>query len=251
MGGTAPAGTGCQNDTPCTGGGSCQPTVAPGSCVDKPNCLFGPPLPIPNGGLGTCVINTIGSDASGSIMPLTGDAQVTLPLRSHTFIKQASQPENKPCPTCESGVCVGGQRDGLACTTTSTTALTTIDCPPLADGSSYLPEFQVNLQKLTTGTSSKTNAGGIFCPGQQTFSAFGTQNRLFRPDNDPVNPPIKFVTLSETGSPAGDLTTNTANPATLAAVFCIPATGSPIIDGAADLPGPGATSLPGTVQILP
>lgn len=250
------AGASCVTDNdasmPCSaGGGTCQPTIAPGSCVDTPNCLFGPPLPIPNGGLGTCVVNTIGTDASGSIMPTTGDAQVTLPLRSHTFVKPGTQPDDKPCPTCEAGVCVGGQRDGLACTTTSTGELTTIDCPPIADGGSYLPEFQVNLQKLTTGTSSKTNVNGIFCPSQQTFSAFGTQNRVFRPDGDPLNPPIKIVTITENGSPAGDVTDHAAHAATLAAAFCIPATGNGLIDGAADLPGPGAVSLPGTVQILP
>ena len=37
----------------------------------------------------------------------------------------------------------------------------------------------------------------------------------------------------------------------LAAVFCIPETGNGLIDGAADLAGPGAVSLPGSVQILP
>ena len=37
---------------------------------------------------------------------------------------------------------------------------------------------------------------------------------------------------------------------TLASVFCIPATGNGLIDGAADLPGPGATSLPGTLELL-
>jgi hypothetical protein len=251
------AGASCVTDNdasnPCSaGGGTCQPTTAPGSCVDKPNCLFGPPLPIQNGGLGTCVVNTIGSDASGSVNPSTGDAQVTLPLRSHTFIKAATQPDEKPCPTCESGVCVGGQRDGLACTTTSPTELTTIDCPPIADGGSYLPEFQVNLEKLTTATSSKTDAGGIFCPNQQTFSAFGGQNQaLGRTPGDPTNPPIKITNITENGLNPGALTDNMPHVARLAAVFCIPATGNGLIDGAADLPGPGAVTLPGNVQIIP
>jgi len=233
-------------DCPMTGANG---SVADGSCVDKPNCLFGPPLPIENGGLSTCVVNTIGEDASGSIMPATGDAQVTLPLRSHTFIRPIN--DTTPCPTCVNNLCVGGQRDGQACTTTSPGALTTIDCPPLATGGAYLPEFRVKLDKLTTGTSTKTNPDGLFCPAQRTFSAFGGQNQTFRPVGDPTNPPIKIVTITETGSPAGDLTDNQPHAARLGAVFCIPETGNGLIDGAADLAGPGAVSLPGTVQILP
>jgi hypothetical protein len=222
--------------------------VAPSSCVDKPNCLFGPPLPIVNGPLSTCVVNTFGTSASGSLVKTTGAAQVNLPLRSHTFLTGNS---TAPCPQCISNLCVGGARAGLACTTTSTQQLTTIDCPPSPDGGAYLPEFQVNLEKLTTGTSSKTNPDGIFCPDQKTFSAFGTQNRGLRPDGDPTHPPIKIVTISQTGSPAGDVTDNLTHATTLAAVFCIPATGNGLIDGAADLAGPAAVSLPGTMQILP
>jgi hypothetical protein len=36
---------------------------------------------------------------------------------------------------------------------------------------------------------------------------------------------------------------------TLASTFCIAATGNGIVDGAADLPGPGAVSLPGTFVV--
>jgi hypothetical protein len=262
------------NDCPMTGPGN---TVAAGSCVDKPNCLFGPPLPIENGPVSTCVVNTIGDTPGGSLNKTSGTAQVTLPLRSHTFIR----PPNDvfPCPQCKktcagggndgnncdtdndcpSGTCTGanectaGPRAGMACATTSVaaTGLTTIDCPPSAAGGAYLPEFSVNLVKLTTGTSSKSNADGLFCPNQRTFSAFGGQNRNVRPDGDPNTPPIKIVEISESGSPAGDLSDNLAHTATLAAVFCIPETGNGLIDGAADLAGPGAVSLPGSVQILP
>jgi hypothetical protein len=36
---------------------------------------------------------------------------------------------------------------------------------------------------------------------------------------------------------------------TLASVFCIAKTGIVLVDGAADLPGPGAVSLPGTYNV--
>jgi len=38
---------------------------------------------------------------------------------------------------------------------------------------------------------------------------------------------------------------------TLASVFCIPDPGNFVIASAANLPGPGATSLPGTFTVLP
>ena len=51
------------------------------------------------------------------------------------------------------------------------------------------------------------------------------------------------------GTPAGDVTDKLEHPATLGGVFCIPPTYDPIIDSAANLPGPGAVSLPGSSQL--
>ena len=128
----------------------------------------------------------------------------------------------------------------MACTTTSSVSMTTIDCPPSPDGGSYLPEFNVTLSPLTTGLGKKQNAGGIFCPAQQTKSAFGTQAASVKRN---------IVEIQETGVAAGDITDGLTHASTLGAVFCIPATGNGLIDGAADLAGPGAVSLPGTVQL--
>ena len=51
------------------------------------------------------------------------------------------------------------------------------------------------------------------------------------------------------GSPvAGGLDT-TPKAGTLASAFCIPTTGSVVIDGAANLPGPGGTTLGGLLQL--
>ena len=86
---------------------------------------------------------------------------------------------------------------------------------------------------------------GNFCPGQSNttstttgFSgAFGFGNA---------------ECIQETGSSAGDLTDGAVHMgAVLASVFCIPATGSVAIDGAADLPGPGGITLPVNTQALP
>jgi len=85
----------------------------------------------------------------------------------------------------------------------------------------------VNLAPLTTGTVSRTAAGGGFCPGQNNVGAFGqpTAQRI-----------------QETGLPAGDLSDNAPHASHVASVFCVPATGNGAVDGVADLPGPGAFS---------
>ena len=58
-------------------------------------------------------------------------------------------------------------------------------------------------------------------------------------------------TITETGSPAGDLTDWLPHPSTLASIFCIQPTFNATVDAAGDLPGPGAVTLQGAAQILP
>jgi len=45
------------------------------------------------------------------------------------------------------------------------------------------------------------------------------------------------------------LADRTARASTLVTVFCIPPTFNGLIDGSADLPGPGALALTGTLQL--
>ena len=54
-------------------------------------------------------------------------------------------------------------------------------------------------------------------------------------------------TIRQTGSPllGGPSLFST----TLAGNFCIPATGTPLIDSAIDLPGPGTISVPGQISV--
>jgi hypothetical protein len=58
-------------------------------------------------------------------------------------------------------------------------------------------------------------------------------------------------TIVEDGAPGGDLTDGNPHAATLSSVFCIPPAFNAIVDSAGGLPGPGATALPGTIQLLP
>jgi hypothetical protein len=53
-------------------------------------------------------------------------------------------------------------------------------------------------------------------------------------------------TITENGVVAGPMNNGATAPVTLASVFCIAATGNGLVDASADLPGPGAVSLPGS-----
>src|SRR5262249_6978701 len=261
--GPTPDGSQSRFSLSCTGS-SCNigPTsTAPGANTSTPDCtatgcFFGTPLPIPNPtipGITSCVLNTWNGSASGTLDLSTGASQTAVPLNSDTYLTGNL---GQPCPTCAAtgtvaspghGTCDRGPNAGGQCTTTSSTGYTrdcltggtdgTHPCTPgggqCIDGS-HVGVIQVSLSPLTTGTASKTNATGNFCPGQSNvnghaFGCFGSS---------------ACRTITENGSPAGAITPGSPSSATLAAVFCIAATGNGLVDASADLPGPGAVSLP-------
>ena len=90
----------------------------------------------------------------------------------------------------------------------------------------------MDLSPLTTGTTTLTDPAGLFCPDQANPGAFGR----FSPR-----------TITETGVPLGGLASPFAT--TVAGVFCIPATGSPLVNALADPPGPAAVSVSGMTSI--
>lgn len=184
----------------------------------------------------------------------------------------------QPCPICNPSTlrCNGGLSDpiggaAVACTPGTITTPgaeypTSRDCLPNFPVVATLP-IGFN---LSTGVSQKTAVNQaqqlrVFCSycfdpnslafaqpavtctndadcvSQGDYSACGQRN------------PGAFgngfaTTITETGSPAGSLVDHLPHAATLGTVFCIPPTYS-IVDGSAGLPGPGAASLPGTVQV--
>ena len=227
-------------------------------CTDT-GCNFGTPLPIPNPlipSITTCVLNTWNAAASGTLDLSTGASSTNVPLISDTYL---TGNVGQPCPRCSAtgtpaspgtGTCDRGPRATLACMTTSSTGYTR-DCPTggtdgthpctpgggaCIDSYSTSGPMNVNLSPLTTGTATMTNATGAFCPGQTNasghlFGCFGS---------------AACRTITENGSPAGAISTGVPAPATLASTFCIAGTGNGLVDASADLPGPGAVSLPGT-----
>ncbi len=223
----------CTTDINC-GGSS-------GSCALDANCYFGPPLPIvsppPFGSLTTCVLNVVQTSASGTFNGSTGASSVSLPLSSRVYISGNTA---SPCPKCLSGHCDPTWKTNTNTTSPDTNAvctpvgsqLTTIGCRPSLPG--FQAPLPVDLTPLTSGTASETAANGLFCPNQIDAGAFG-------------QPSAQCVT--ETGTPAGNLTDGAPHTAVLGAVFCVPATGNAAVDGVADLPGPGAIGLNGVAQL--
>jgi hypothetical protein len=57
--------------------------------------------------------------------------------------------------------------------------------------------------------------------------------------------------IETNGVPAGDLAAGPALASTLASSFCIAKSSSALINGVADLPGPGAVTLKGTADLTP
>jgi len=223
----------------CTTDGDCG--GAAGSCALAANCYLGPPLPIPCpspfGALTACVVNVIQTDGSGTMDVTTGSASASLSLSSRVYITGNMA---EPCPRCLSGSCNPAWQTNAAqpspdsgnmCTAVGT-LMTSLDCRPALGG--FQAGLAIDLNPLTTGTTSMANAGGLFCPGQNNAGAFGQ---------------AAAQRIAETGSPAGDLSDNLPHTAHLGSVFCIPATGNGAIDGVGDLPGPGAISLTGNVQL--
>jgi hypothetical protein len=171
------------------------------------------------------------------------------------------------CPTCDNAVtlvnhCISGPNHGQACTPVGLKK-TSPDCLPSRDGHGalFIGPLGVDLAPLGTGTTTLTSvvnparsSQSFFCPVggassctytstfgstcQQTQGCFGNAS---------------CKRIEQTGSPAGSLADNLPHDVTISAVFCIPASGNPLVDGGsgADLPGPGAVSIRGTFQTVP
>jgi len=258
----------CTSPTQCTIG----PTTAAGlpprvDCTDT-GCPFGVPLPIPNAGTSSCVVNTMREPVSGEFNPTAGATEtLRVALNSATYLTTAAI---QPCPKCvvsgggdppsptnpRTGTCDWGERKNQPCTTWNPQGLSH-DCKPkvgeTAPGgnapTSLAGVLPVTLGPLSTApvavNASLNLSGGVFtrfCPGQTANGAFftvnagGTGGQLVR-------------RIEENGAPAGNLLGGEWKPITLASVFCIPQSQSVLINFAANLPGPGAIALVGNVRV--
>src|SRR5262249_38168068 len=130
----------CNYDSDCGG-------ILPTACALEANCYFGPPIPVPNGGLSACAVNTFLTDLCGQVTVIPPQSTFATALSSRVYL--TSNPDS-PCPRCESGVCTDGDRAGLTCTPLGSFN-TSSDCPPSADH--FLAALTVVIPQLTSGTS--------------------------------------------------------------------------------------------------
>jgi hypothetical protein len=244
--------------TTCTASGRTSAETGDATNCSDVGCPFGPYLPISNSGASTCVRNTFSTAASGTLDLASGEFTGAFPLTSTVYLTANA---TLPCPLCVngtpgvagSGTCqdanqwtsgAGPTPDaGAACTPVNATG-DSHDCDPPA--AVQLTPFAVNLDPITTGTAFKD--GPSFCPSQATPGAFGCNGTTTALCANGALGVADYV--AEVGTPAGDLSGGSGS-ATLASVFCIPDAGNFVINAAANLPGPGATSLPGTFTLLP
>jgi hypothetical protein len=241
---------------------------------------LGPPVPLVAGDVAMCVANEWRGENALEIREVnleTGETELAVDLKAVLYLTGNRQ---RPCPTCSGrligarGQCLGGQHDGLACTTEGTTGAfgnVSSDClPPFADTAG---ELDITLDPVTTGTTTlmatiPCSRGPCHCPGQ------ARSNNCYRGANDcQIRPTCPDPTQSccETGDGlrgcfVGDIS-RTGTPVPLdppwgdndypkisrggyvASTFCIPPTNSSLINTPVGVPGPGAFVLPGIMCV--
>lgn len=164
----------CSNDSSitCTTGGS---ECTGGSCI----FYFGAPLPLSAGGIGTCVLNQVNGNVSGTANIETGAFESTINLTSRVHTGQVDQ----PCPRCEGndtpndgtkgGTCNGGPKNGAACDVNGVSPIasfgaTSLDCPPPGFISALtIPLAGSSGTETLTLSASSPNCTGA--PGKKCF----------------------------------------------------------------------------------
>jgi hypothetical protein len=229
----------------CTGGGTCvndpdlQPCPICNPTTLKCNGGFngmddGNQLScVPDGGLGQSDPQFPTSHTCGiSTLVLVGDLPVPFLLSSGTQTDVAVPSGTQQrvfCGHCRDvalpggtgafGLCTGGANNGMSCAVSGDCPLGTCSATPCESDADCAGDV------ASRETCEQRNEGA-FGPG-------GGANK----------------TITEIGTPAGNLDDFAAHQGTLVSVFCIPPSFNAIIDGAADIPGPGAVSLPGLFDV--
>src|SRR5689334_18281648 len=220
---------------------------------------------------------------TGEFEAMANGSPTPLRLLSDTYQGTSTQ----VCPTCVNGKCQGGRNAGGNCTIDGSVTVNqppnvnnvkynvSKSCLPLQSNLLGTPNVVL---PLTTETSTLAgNAAGSFpCPGQTKHDGCGAgtctvdcsgkadpKGGINQPCCStgiglpcfPTDPAKAAGSLSRTGTrenltpawPDGTYPKNGAG--TLAATFCISATGSNTVDATAGLPGPGAVLISGTSTV--
>lgn len=223
----------CLNGAPgLDGNGSCMADTdcdsqAVGVCGLRPNCYFGPPVPI-GGLIPACTINSFLAPLCGSVDLASTEVTMATALTAAIFLTGDAQ---SPCPQCLDGVCTAGRNVGEPCTPVGS-AQTSVDCPPLP--SQYRTKLRVVIPELTTGTAELADSAGLFCPEQTLVGAFGQAGAR---------------RIVETGSGIGSGGLGAPFATTLVGVFCLAQTADPIVNLAGNFPAAGAFSSVGEIDL--
>jgi hypothetical protein len=161
---------------------------------------------------------------------LVGNLPVPFLLTTGTSTKTATPSGTKQrvfCGFCRDadgsgafGLCAGGPNNGMSCVISN-------DCPSGSCGAQPCASDNDCTGDPASREACEQRNDGAFGPG-------GGAN----------------MTITEVGTPSGDVRDYAPHPGTAVSVFCIPPSFNPIIDPSADLPGPGAVSLPSTIQLV-
>jgi hypothetical protein len=223
----------CGVDTDCSTVGPFPNSYAfTGRCAQAPRCFAGAPYAFYSTLANACVIPVSSASATGSVGPATGEVSYSLGTNNIVYINLSDIFATYPCPRCNAGVCVGGVRAGQPCTPSGNVNQTSVDCLPRdVDFFTFVPG---GVASLTTAPRSLGVSNGLFCPGQNNPGAFGEED-------------VRRIELS--GTPAGSLLDLAPHAATFLSLGCAPASGDPMVDSLADLPGPAASSVTGLLQL--
>lgn len=233
--------------TPCTGVCDGSPNQG-AACVSKnPTGLTNDcPSPAPTAGVQRCYRGTNnnntctgnGNCPGGVCAQFIGDIAITLnPLTTGTT--SLSSATGIFCPgvnqtatqkgAFRSAVCQSGTNSGDPCTTTN-------DCPT-----------------TTAGVFASCRSGTLnnYCSG----GANDGQGCVLAADCGAGGTCVKAGTLAQLiraqGAPGGALSVGAPKAVKLASVFCVSATTNGTVNGNANLPGPGATTIVGEVTLVP
>jgi hypothetical protein len=251
---------------------------------------FGAPLPLLASGIPVCLVNHFGGLAGFTADVSSGAVGGTLSLASLAFRTSLTQvcPRCSGSRPGDAGICDSGARQGRACLTAgivgvpgaqgSPSYALSADCPPAGQ-----PLGTVALQiPLTTGVTSLSGplpcgaarddgcAGGTCsaaCTGVacasttngQCVDVKGGLSQLCCSDDPqrPCFPTASGAAITRAGSatapapPFGNPTYPKVGGITLVGTFCVPPSGSSLVDAIVGLPGPGAVVLPMATAWVP
>lgn len=233
--------------SPCTGVCDGSPNQGAACTTKNPNGLTNA-CPAPNVSVGSsrCFrgannnnVCTTGADCPGGSCALfIGDIAIALnPLTTATASLSSATGLFCPGQTAtqrgafKTDICRTGANTGAPCVTGSAEAVDAANC----------------------------GAGGLCRPGTLNNYCSGGANDgngcVSAADCGAGGQCVRAGTLAqlvrEVGVPAGALAVGVPKPIGLASTFCVGTTTSPIVNANANLPGPGATSVVGTVTLIP